>query len=247
MVYYLKSLVNKQELLTPFRRPTMQANPKTGTMSKFVIATLTLANKLVDIQKHLRDCDAGIVEFAKLFAEHLVGKGPPQKAVLLPWDFVNEWNNACEDQKCAHVDNLSGICTAAILVPISFLRQADKMMPIFAEDLCGKEFAAVAVLYRENPPSPKPLPKWALERALSCAPPDEDRADAERMKELDREAEADRESGKSATFFPFPPEPPVVEESVKKPWANDSDNLSDVERTPRPPENDLGHHGSWDF
>lgn len=181
--------------------------------SKFMIATLTLVSKLMDIPKHLRDCNADIVEFAKLFAEQLAGSGPPKKAVLLPWDFVNEWNEVIEE-----VRSKLGITPLDFDLftpgPLShwdrekLVNFNTKMMPWFAEDLCGKEFAEVAEMCQEDGIGKlKPQPNEPA----------------------------------SGDCHPFPPGDPVLVEEGKRAIKNNT-GLSEVEHTPAPSDAEFGNH-----
>lgn len=221
----------------------MQANPKTGTMSKFVMCVTLLREKLMEIGNHLRDCSQDITDFSVFLADQLKNAGPEMK----PWGFAQMWREAIH--AILALRDASG--------PHSEIEEKMKNLPedhipyllglrqIFATDLCGSDFAEVMKLSAEdhvgkNESSPRQSGK--LDRPKGAGEP----VWVARMNEKYRQKVLADLSGLGG-HNPFPPEPPVVEESAKKPWANDSDRLSDVERIPRPPDNDLRHHGSWDF
>lgn len=116
---------------------------------KLTVSTMALAFKLLDIQHHLRDCTEDIIAFSKFLASRLDFIKKPE---MKPWDFVHAW--------------ITAIIEATFLkgtfgpqkepshslkhMPLERLHAIAQMMPLFAEDLCGKEFAEVAEMCQKD-------------------------------------------------------------------------------------------------
>ncbi|MEK7640746.1 MAG: hypothetical protein AAB389_01995 [Patescibacteria group bacterium] len=144
----------------------MPTNPKTGTCSPLVMSTMFLFWKLTEIDKHLRDCTQNIIWFAQAHARRLDFVEHP---TMTPQDFVREWNAlVAEDQRALdnyyydlgdgiHDQEMVKRCIAD-LRPIVDIGK--KMMPWFAEDLCGKEFAEQVQRQREIKFDPFYLTGW---------------------------------------------------------------------------------------
>ncbi len=211
--------------------------------SRFTVFTSELLWKLADIGKHLRDCTEDIVTFSKFFADQLVASGKDQ---LRPWDFVREWKKLIDS---IHFEISNPLSPHEILEPIKLARWKpeqlhnfdQKMMPIFAEDLCGKEFAEVAVLYcgdlhrtREQQAKARstkfgvirgaPVPH---EMNLALPPGKETKATWEAF---------DR-------CHPFPPGDPVMVDEAKKCKENYFRGPNFAEHFTAPPGYEYGPHG----
>ncbi|MDP1718837.1 MAG: hypothetical protein Q8L24_00195 [bacterium] len=128
---------------------------------KLTVSTMALFWKLTEIGKHLRDCTEEIIVFSKFLASRLDFIKKPD---MRPWDFAREWKNAISmfgwhwDASPKTIDPEK---TKDRVINITDRKEAlDRMMPIFAEDLCGKEFAEVAEMCREDGVGKTELPSY---------------------------------------------------------------------------------------
>lgn len=210
--------------LTLFRRQAMPTNPKTGTKSKFVMSTIFLFWKLTEIEKHLRDCSQDIVDFAKFLASRLDFVAKPE---MKPWDFAKEWKATIEDI-AAIKNSINPQIGPAHAIKHSPLRYWVSrfsylgMMPIFAEDLCGKDFAEVATLAIIDDVS-------KTEPFIYTIKPNTRPMTPSNFRNL---AEIVHPGFSPDPFHFFPPEPPVM--------------IQDAEHTPAPPGHEFTGHEGWD-
>ncbi len=184
--------------------------------NKLMVPALTLIWKLEGIGEYLRDCTQDIVDFSKIFSSYLVADG---KSEVEPWDFARNWTLAvCEFAGRASSDRADAM---------------DRKRIMFAEDLCGKEFAAAVIQLQENPfylsgwtngagtPPPSSIGRLArtVVAGLSDAPklgnPTEEAKPGDHAgftKEGARQPELENCSG----CHPFPPADPVLVEEGKR-------------------------------
>ncbi len=111
---------------------------------KLTVSTMALAFKLLDIQHHLRDCTEDIMSFANAMARRVDFIGRPDTT---PQDFVLEWNGVIEalDREIA-VDYLylgddNPVAHRSVAKKMAVRSIGERLIQMFAEDLCGKEFA----------------------------------------------------------------------------------------------------------
>ncbi|TSC83334.1 MAG: hypothetical protein G01um101419_17 [Parcubacteria group bacterium Gr01-1014_19] len=104
-----------------------------------IVSTHWIFWQLVEIEKHLRDCSEDIIVFSKFLASQLDFIGRPD---MNPFNFYSEWKAALCNLALG-VDPWTGKAIANPLskAPLEQLRMLDQKMLMFAEDLCGKEFA----------------------------------------------------------------------------------------------------------
>lgn len=217
-------------------------------LNKFTILTKVLIEKLLAIENHLRDCSEDIQAFSKFLANRL---DPKKKETMRPWDFAKEWKSAIEDIGAIR-NSMNPQIGPAHAIKHSLLQYWVSrfshlgMMPIFAEDLCGKDFAevaALAIVDNVGKIEPfiytiKPTPKQVLEKKIQViqgvpVPPQMNAA-----KLLESEVKALKEAWAADRLYersqapPFPPEPPVM--------------IQDAEHTPAPPGHEFTGHEGWD-
>ena len=225
----------------------MPTDPNTGTESKLIMSAMFLFWKLTEIQKHLRDFTQEIVYFSNFLADRLDFVSNP---AMTPQDFVREWKGAIDARRFELTAEFGGIDECRdpkemrenIRAQVA-LDHISKLMLMFAEDLCGKEFAEEVHRVRgESGDSSFFAPKIG-NPAEEAKPADW----AGFVKDGERQPETENRSG----CHPFPPEPPVVEqEAERKPhrFAHllPGNELSDIEHFPPPPGHESVGHEGWD-
>ncbi|MDO8466710.1 MAG: hypothetical protein Q7S83_01060 [bacterium] len=119
------------------------------------VFTSELLWRLADIGKHLRDCTEDIVKFSNIFGDQLVAAGESE---IQPKNFVLNWIIARR--------NFAGRTSPERAGDI------EQKMPMFAEDLCGKEFAAEVQLIRSQiyPPFSIERERQRLSASAACYP-----------------------------------------------------------------------------
>lgn len=224
-------------------------------MKKLLISTMALFFKLVDVQKHLRDCTEDIQLFARYLASRLdLGDN---RADMDASDFLHEWKTAlCSlaagqdlktDKKVDHVLASAGV---------ERIEALDQKMLWFAEDLCGKEFAAEVMNQSAN---------WTVidrKRAGEIRSGITAECLQKEAREIADELGLEHEVSPrtSPDCHPFAPEKPIVEQEAEQPLPrdpgfhrlgerlpdiDDPHDLSEVERISPPPGSEFGGHQEW--
>ncbi len=109
-------------------------------MKKLTVSTMALFWKLVTIEKkhRLRDCTEEIIWFSRFWASQLDFVSRPD---MTPFNFYSEWKAALCNLAVGVPWTGKTVTTHLSRVPLEQLKMLDQKMLMFAEDLCGKEFA----------------------------------------------------------------------------------------------------------
>lgn len=226
----------------------MEQNRKESLTEKLTVSTFALFWKLTGIEKHLRDCTEDIIAFSRFLAGRLDFINKPE---MHPWDFAVEWWDAISARDFELFADFGGIDECRDpegmrrnIKERVMLDRINKMMPIFSEDLCGKEFAEVAEMCREDgvgriesspywqAPLPDPLrnrlpPNFSEEMIRKCISELADEAGVDFIIEL---------------HPPFPPGDPVLVEEAKKCIKSNLGEANFAEHVPAPPDAEFGPH-----
>ncbi|MEK7653845.1 MAG: hypothetical protein AAB345_01000 [Patescibacteria group bacterium] len=139
---------------------------------KLTIATKVLREKLMEIEKHLRDCSEDIIVFSKFLASRL---DPEKRPETMPEDFVLDWYSSIDaiNREVAiyeiYLEHDRPSAQRLIASCIRVQETADRLMPMFAEDLCGKEFSKVAVLRNKGTDQSRRLELLAFQKMVVAA------------------------------------------------------------------------------
>lgn len=118
---------------------------------KFVVPTMWLIQQLNDIGKYFHGrATKYVISFSEFLADKLDWV---EEATMKPWDFTREWNKAmAQIVGMRYGFDPQQNLTAHLLkhMPQERLQELEEMMPVFAEDLCGKVFAEVVALCKED-------------------------------------------------------------------------------------------------